>query len=153
MVAANLERSFVHASDHEVLEIQAIDSLLRRLQDQSPLEARARLVGVKGEEVDLPRSVYALLQQIVPLLLEGDSIAVVPYHKEMTTQEAADFLNISRQYLTRLLDGGVIPHTKVGTHRRVRFRDIAEYKVHRHSARKASLARMTALAEEAGDYE
>ena len=69
---------------------------------------------------------------------------------ELTTQEVADFLNVSRQYVVQLLDQGAIPHTKVGTHRRVRFGDLQAYKEIRDGQRRTVLAR---LSEDLGMYD
>ena len=153
MVTEAIDRDVVSASEKDVPEIQECDALLRRLLDQAPPRPRARLVGAEGDEIDLPEPIYRLLRRIVPLLLNGDSIALMPYHKELTTQQAADFLNMSRQYLVRLLDQEEIPYTKVGTHRRVAFKDLLEYQARRQRRRKAGLARMTALADDAGEYD
>jgi excisionase family DNA binding protein len=78
---------------------------------------------------------------------------MMPYHNELTTQEAADILNMSRQHLVTLLERGDIPYSKTGSHRRLSMRDVLAYKEQRRATRRASLARLTALAEEAGDYD
>lgn len=77
----------------------------------------------------------------------------MPYRQELTTQEAADFLNMSRQFFVTLLERGELPFEKVGTHRRVRFKDVLEYKERRRAERRQALAELTALAEERGDYD
>jgi len=101
----------------------------------------------------LPSSIYQVIKQIVPLLKRGDAVALVPYHQELTTQEAADFLNMSRQFLVNLLERGEIPFAKVGTHRRICFHDLLDYKERRRGERRRSLAAMTALSEECGEYD
>ncbi len=70
--------------------------------------------------------------------------------KELTTQAAADLLNVSRQYLVELLDAQVIPHTKVGTHRRIRFSDLMNYKNDRDAKRQQGLSRMTKKSQQLG---
>jgi len=109
-------------------------------------------VGADGDTIDLPSSIYQLIRQIVPLLKRGDAVALVPYQQEITTREAADFLNMSRQFLVNLLERGELPFTKVGTHRRVRFHDLQAYK-ERRDERRRSLVAITALSEESGEYD
>jgi excisionase family DNA binding protein len=92
------------------------------------------------------------MQQMVHELLQGNSVTIVPTHKELTTQEAADILNVSRQYLVELLDNQTIPHTKVGTHRRIRFGDLMNYKNDRDAKRQQGLSRMTKKSQQLGLY-
>lgn len=113
----------------------------------------SRLVGPDGEAIELPQAVYEVLTQVVEAMSQGLAVAVMPLHLELTTQEAADFLNISRQYLVQLLDRGTIPHTKVGTHRRVRFGDLRAYKETRDQQRRSGLDRLARLSDELGLYE
>lgn len=112
-----------------------------------------RLIGPNEEAIELPQAVYEVLAQVVQAMSQGLAVAVMPLHMELTTQEAADFLNVSRQYLVQLLDQGAIPHTKVGTHRRVRFGDLQAYKAIRDQQRQAGLARLTRMSEDLGMYD
>jgi excisionase family DNA binding protein len=161
LAEAAREHRVVTAREEDVPAIKQVDALLERLKSarsQSKAQGieprpRARLVGANGEELEVPGPIYDLLQQIVPYLMRGDAIAVVPYHKELTTQEAADFLNMSRQYVVTLLERGEIPFSKTGTHRRVRFRDVLDYRDRRYQERTNALRDLTRLAEAYGEYD
>ncbi len=74
-------------------------------------------------------------------------------YKEVTTQEAADFLNVSRPFLIKLLEEHKIPFVKVGSHRRIRFSDVLMYKKRQDEVRKHGLAEITHLAEDEGVYD
>lgn len=100
------------------------------------------LVGPDGEKLPLPKSVYTVLMAVLKEMAKGNSVAVVPVHHELTTQEAADLLNVSRPFLVSLLEREEIPYTMVGTHRRIRFTDLMEYRKHRDETRSAALSRL-----------
>ena len=111
-----------------------------------------RLVLSNGEEVELPTEAALLVRDLFEALAQGQAVSVVPLHKELTTQEAADLLNISRQGLVDLLEGGALPFTRPGKHRRIRAADLLHYKRQRDGEREKALRELTRLSEEAGDY-
>jgi excisionase family DNA binding protein len=112
-----------------------------------------KLLGPDGETFSIPDSVFHVLGRVAEVLARGDSVTIVPVGKEMTTQQAADLLNVSRQYLVRLLNEGRIPYTKTGKHRRLRIEDVLTFKEQRDRSRKAKLDELTEISEELGGYD
>ena len=79
---------------------------------------------------------------------EGNAVKVVPIHAELTTQEAADMLNVSRPHLVKLLEGGALPFHKTGKHRRIRFADLMSFKAERDRASARAMEELAKQAQE-----
>ena len=101
-----------------------------------------------GEVLAVPRAALTLLSHILAEMAQGHAVTLLPIHAELTTQEAADILHVSRPYVVRLLEEGHMPHHKVGTHRRVRLRDVMAYKARSRTERSQALDALTAQAQE-----
>lgn len=108
-------------------------------------EVRVRLDN--GDELTLPNSAVRLLSHLLTEMSRGNAVTLIPVHAEFTTQEAADYLNVSRPYLIRLLDEKKIDHHMVGTHRRVRFDDLHRYRKEFHAKRNEALDELATQAQ------
>lgn len=126
-LAATASRALARASK---------DSLTVRLED--------------GAELLLPKAATRLLSHLLMEMGQGNAVTIIPIHAELTTQQAADYLNVSRPHLVGLLESGKLPHHKTGTHRRVRFTDLSAYKQKFEAERKSALDELAAQAQREG---
>jgi len=130
--------------------LRALEEIAHPRKKRGP---KCELVGPGGERLPIPESVFYVLERVVEVMARGDSITVVPVGREVTTQQAADLLNVSRQYLVRLLDEGRVPFRKTGKHRRLRIEDVLSFKETRDKDRRAGLRELSHMTEEFGGYD
>lgn len=103
-----------------------------------------------ADELILPGPVLQLLLDVLAQMAEGNAVSLVPVHQELSTQEAANLLNVSRPFLVDLLEKGEIPFHKVGTHRRVRLSDVLSYKEHTDEQRRQALDELAVISQQEG---
>lgn len=121
---------------------------LRRLLEDRRAKGRRGL-----HEIELPDKLYRLLLRIVDDLADGKAVSLSSAAQEMTSQEAANFLGVSRQFLVRLLDEGRIPFHRVGTHRRVYLQDLISFRKERDRRRHEAIEQMARDAVKDGVYD
>lgn len=122
---------------------QALSALLAKIP-----EAERAQIKLDGENIILPKHALELLRDLLSEMAQGNAVTIVPMHAELTTQEAADMLNVSRPYLIKLLNEGKIAHHKVNKHRRIKFSDLTKYKEQLASEQEDALSQLAAQAQE-----
>lgn len=136
------------ASEEAKTALRALSTLPRK---RGSREVQVRPDG-EGRPVSItvPREAFELFLEILGQMANGNAVTIVPVHAELTTQQAADIMNVSRPFLIGLLEDGTLPFRLVGTHRRIRMADLLEYKKKDDAHRKAILDELTAEAEKHG---
>jgi len=106
--------------------------------------------GGHKETFVLPAAAVRLLLDMLVQMAAGHAVTVVPIHAELTTQQGAEVLGVSRPFLVGLLEQGKLPFHKVGTHRRVRYGELLAYKRREHEARRQALDELARQGQELG---
>ncbi|MBN9364778.1 MULTISPECIES: helix-turn-helix domain-containing protein [unclassified Devosia] len=141
-----LERPTMPSADDAELAAEASRQLSRVRREGA--ELRVQIDG--GETLRLPKSVSNLLYLLLTEMAQGNAVTLIPIHAELTTQEAADYLNVSRPYLIRLLKEGKVKFSMVGTHRRVKFSDLEAYRKASEEERQRVMEELAAQAQDLG---
>jgi excisionase family DNA binding protein len=138
------------------VDVEVAERAARRIADYLTSHPDDDLLEVLGETGDdalvIPRATAIMFAQILELLGQGRGVQIMPKEAELTTQQAAEALNVSRPYLIGLLESGKIPYRKVGRHRRITFEALMEYKRHDDLERRAAADDLVKLSEDLGLY-
>jgi excisionase family DNA binding protein len=137
------------------VDVEVAGRTARRIRDylQAHPSQDSLDIHVEGDDSEVlvvPRAGAAMLAQALAVLEGGGGVALVPSRAQLTTQQAADMLNVSRPYLIKLIETGEIPHTKVGRHRRVAFAELMEYKRRSDQKTLAAVDALSDLGQEIG---
>ena len=141
----------VHLPTPEEMEdAKASSRTLAKYADADRVQMTLRGSNGEADELVLPGHVIQMLLTVLSEMSQGNAISLIPRHQELSTQEAASILNVSRPFLVGLLEQGDIPHHKVGSHRRVRLEDVLAYKERVDEQRLDALDRLTGVSQDEG---
>lgn len=118
----------IRPSSEDVYLARASASQLSRMKKRPGAVTVTVAKDREAEELTIPGIALDLLEKILEELAQGHAVALAPLEREVSTQTAADLLNVSRPHLIKLLESGAMPFSRVGTHRRVRLADVLDYK-------------------------
>jgi excisionase family DNA binding protein len=138
------------------VDAQVANRAARRIRDYLASHPDEQTVTIDAEVgtddvLVVPRPAAVMLAHVLALLADGQGVQIMPDRAMLTTQQAADLLNVSRPYLIGLLERHEIKYEKVGTHRRIAFADLLEYKRRDDQRRRGAAEAVTALGEELGE--
>ena len=134
----------------EVEEAKVFSRTLSKFASTDRAQLTIKVANGEADDIILPGHVLQILLDVLSEMSKGNAISLIPHHQEISTQEAAKLLNVSRPFLVGLLENGEIPFRKVGAHRRVKLTDVLEYKDQSDAKRLQALNELTALSQEEG---
>ncbi len=148
MTAAALRRDPVmpSAADAQMAKLtsRTLASIMSSLDDDLEIQ----ILEGNDQRVKLPTSAVRLLLDILEQMARGNAVTLIPVHAELTTQQAADVLNVSRPFVVKLIDEGKLPFRKVGAHRRIKFEDLMAFKTNIDNSRHEALNKLVEQAQE-----
>lgn len=139
----------IRPSEQDVRLARRSASELGRLKERDGWKLTVS-AGAEETEVAIPEIAFRMLEAILEELAQGHAVALSLVDQEVSTQKAAELLNVSRPYLIKLLESGKIPFRKVGTHRRVRLADLLEHKARLDAEAERAYAELVQQAQELG---
>ncbi|QOT15792.1 excisionase family DNA-binding protein [Paenarthrobacter sp. YJN-5] len=141
--------AYPHGSDAEMAR-DALKVLRRAVDSHTDPRQPVEMTVADGGHLEMPGPAAELMIRILGKMAAGQGVTVIPMNAELSTQQAADLLNVSRPYLVRLLESGQIEFRKVGTHRRVMAESLYDYKRRALVAQKDAADELSALGQEMG---
>lgn len=131
----------------EVEQAKLSSRTLSKYADVDRVQLSLRGSNGETDELVLPGHVLQILLDVLSEISQGNAISLIPYHQEISTQDAANLLNVSRPFLVGLLEEGKIPFRKVGSHRRVKLQDVLAYKEKTDHQRREALDELAQLSQ------
>jgi len=140
------DKTYVPSQD----EIAQAKELFDQLEDEFVATGKTLLTSPSGQTLELPPTLFDVLRFVGATLAGGNGVTIVPRATRLTTQEAADFLGISRPTLVKLLEQGAMPYQTVGRHRRVTLDALLDYQEKEQARRRTVLAQAARNNQESG---
>ncbi len=137
-------------SPKEAEDAKSSGRTLSKYADSGRVHMSIKGKGGVSDELILPGKVVAILLDVLSNMAQGKATSLIPLDAIVTTQEAANILNVSRPFLIKLLENKQIPFTKTGAHRRIRLEDVMHYKEQTDSSRQETLDELAKLSQEEG---
>jgi excisionase family DNA binding protein len=137
-------------TEEVALEAQQAHRGLSRLTAPAERHVRIEVDGAEHATVSVPRAAFDLFLEILGQMANGNAVTIVPVHAELTTQQAADLLNVSRPHLVSLLEANELPYRMVGTHRRVLYSDLSAYRQKQNARSRRAVAELSQQTQELG---
>lgn len=128
------------------------DDVFRAIITELGTIGASELALADGTRIPLPEEIADVLRDVARALSHGQAVTVAPQHTTLTTQQAAEVLNVSRPTFVKLLESGALPYTRPGRHRRVRLADVLAYHEQSRHGRHAALDEMAKVSDDAGLY-
>lgn len=149
-MAATVHEPVAPSAEDVAVAKQAIRALPRAIHPgrRARLQEAHGAGGRERESIEIPAAAVELIQRILAEMANGNAVTIIPVHAELTTQQAADLLGVSRPFIVKLLKNKELPYRKVGTHRRIRFKDLMDYKHRIAAERQRVLDELAADAQE-----
>ncbi|MEG4866186.1 MULTISPECIES: helix-turn-helix domain-containing protein [unclassified Microcoleus] len=136
-------------TEAETIAIKLLDKMLSlKIENGDSETLKVKLVEVGGEEIAVPESLYQLLCQATHLMAAGKAVSLVPIEQDMTVEETASLLNVSPEFVVKLLDDGEIAYGKVGNQRRISLASAIAYKQQRSVKRREILKELAEFSQE-----
>lgn len=136
-------------SEQAQIAVQTLAKMLKRTK-RTALSISIHPDKSPEETVSVPREAFEMFIQVLSHMANGAAVTIVPVNAELTTQQAAELLNVSRPFVVQLIEEGKLPARKVGTRRRVRCSDLMTFKQKDDAERKRALAELVEDAEDLG---
>jgi excisionase family DNA binding protein len=145
----NLNENRIDPSELSSAELDQLQPILDLAARPQP----PHLKGPDGIEYPLPEPIFDALVKIIQGMRQGKAMLILPEDETFTTQAAANYLGMSRQHFVTLIESGQIPFHRVGSHRRVYFKDLKDYERNRDKERRARLDRLFTRLQDEGRYD
>jgi len=150
LVPENLETVSPSKGDIQLALESSRQLAAQRWGRQSSIQIQVQVDGEESASIKVPASALRLFLHLLTEMSQGNAVTLLPTHSELTTQQAADLLNVSRPYVVKLLEEGKIPCRTVGKYRRVRFDDLMAFKRKDDETRAKVMEQLTEDAQKLG---